>query len=101
MVEMNYLYYGVENGQFMISKGIFLKQRGSFPLGRITDIYLERGAIDLIFGLYDLHVSTPTVSSGEFAKISGLSRASAFGIQEKLSALVEEATHAEGADSAP
>lgn len=89
VMEHIYFDYRVENGHFYISKGIFLKQKGSFPLNRITDIYLDRSAGDLIFGLWNIHLSTPTASSGEFAHICGLSERNATGLQRILSELVQ------------
>ena len=83
-VEHAYYSYGIEAGHFVISKGIFLKRRGSFPLSRITDVYLDRTFLDFVFGLYSLHFSTPTMSSGAFARIDGLTLKSAMRLQEKL-----------------
>ncbi len=83
-LEIVYYRYGIEAGHFVISKGIILKRRGSFPLSRITDVYLDRTVFDFIFGLYSLHFSTPTMSSGAFARIDGLTLKSAMALQERL-----------------
>ena len=83
-IEIRYYRYGIEAGHFVISKGIVLKRRGSFPLSRITDVYLDRTCLDFLFGLYSLHFSTPTMSSGAFARIDGLSLKSAMTLQERL-----------------
>lgn len=85
-------YYAIEAGHLVVSKGIVIRQRGSFPLSRITDVYLDRTVSDFIYGLYDLHISTPTVDSGRFARISGLHRDSAVRLQRNLVSLIE-ATH--------
>ena len=84
IVEIVYYRYGIEAGHFVISKGIFLKGRGSFPLSRITDVYVDRTFLDFIFGLYSLHISTPTMISGAFARIDGLTLKSAMRLQEKI-----------------
>jgi len=89
-VELMHYDYRIQGGYLYISKGIFLKQKGSFPLSRITDIYLERGIGDFLFGLYNLHVSTPTASSGEFAYILGMREKNAFALQKRLTELVQE-----------
>jgi membrane protein YdbS with pleckstrin-like domain len=99
-LEHHCYYYGVESGHFVFSKGIFLKQRASFPLSRITDIYVDRSLADFIFCLYSLHVSTPTVHSGEFARILGLNKKNADGLQRRLSEMVEEGDyHIENIDN--
>ncbi|MDD2942645.1 MAG: PH domain-containing protein [bacterium] len=99
-LELRCYYYGVESGHFVFSKGIFLKQRASFPLSRITDLYVDRTFGDFIFGLYNLHVSTPTVHSGEFARVLGLNKKNVDGLQRRLSQLVEEGDfHIENIDN--
>ena len=39
--------YGIEANHLSMSKGVILKQRGQFPLSRITDVYLDRTLGDL------------------------------------------------------
>ena len=82
-------YYAIKEGHLVVAKGVVLRQRGSFPLSRITDVYLTRTFGDFIFGLYDLHISTPTTTSGEFAKIDGLGRAAAVAFQRDLTGYIE------------
>lgn len=84
------IYYGIENGHFVISRGIILKKRGFFPLNRITDVYLERSLADLIFGLHTLHVSTPTALSEQFARVEGLSTRNALGLQKQLTVVLSQ-----------
>jgi len=84
VLEVQHYSYGIEAGHLVISKGIVLKRRGSFPLSRITDVYLDRTFADFLFGLYTLHISTPTMTSGHFARIDGLSLKSALRMQEVL-----------------
>lgn len=91
-LEMWHYDYRVEKGHLNIHKGIFLKQKGSFPLARITDIYLDRSFSDFVFGLWNVHVSTPTASSGVFARVNGLSELNATGLQRSLSELVQAST---------
>ncbi len=81
-------HYGIEAGHLVISKGVILKQRGAFPLTRITDVYLERAFRDFIFGLCNLQFSTPTTHSGKFARIDGLSKKTAVALQHRLTALL-------------
>lgn len=81
--------YAIEAGHLVICKGLFLKERGSFPLSRITEVYLERSFLDLVFGVYQLHISTPTSHSGEFAYIVGLTRDAAMGLQETITGALD------------
>ena len=92
-IELWHYDYKVDHGHFFLSKGIFLKHKGSFPLSRITDIYTDRSVLDFVFGLWNVHVSTPTSSSGEFAHICGLTEKNAVALQRRLSELVQTYTH--------
>lgn len=90
-------YYAIEEGHLVISAGIFLKQRGAFPLNVITDVYLDRNPLDFMFGLYDLYTSNPAGASHEFGDIQGLSKAKAVALQDYLVTLTKEvAPEAEG-----
>jgi membrane protein YdbS with pleckstrin-like domain len=81
--------YHVEDGHFMVKKGIILKQRGVFPLPRITDIYLQRDLWDLLLNLANLDVSTPTTYSADFTRIEGLPHPVAVALQKRLTTVVE------------
>jgi len=83
------LYFGLEDGHLVISRGIILKTRGFFPLSRITDVYLERAPLDLVFGLHTLHFSTPTSLSERFARIDGLKSETAYALQRKITLCLE------------
>ena len=82
--------YRIHAGQFIVEKGIVLRERGSFPVIRITDVYLDRCFTDFIFGLYNVHVSTPTAHSGQFARIDGLSKATAISLQSNLMDIIQQ-----------
>ena len=82
-------YYAIKDGHLVVAKGVILRQRGSFPLSRITDVYLTKTVSDFVLGLYDLHISTPTTTSGEFAKIDGLGRSAAVLFQRDLTGYIE------------
>ena len=86
------IYYGIEDGHFVMSRGIIIKKRGYFPLSRITDVYLERSFVDLLFGLQSIHLSTPTSLSERFAHIEGLNTRTAAALQRKLTLMLER-TH--------
>lgn len=81
--------YGIDSDQLVISKGIILKNKGCFPVGSINDIYLKRSMLDLILGLYHVHICTPSFDSREFAHIEGLSAKTAVRLQRHLAALIK------------
>jgi len=66
--------YSTDDASLTIAKGIISRHEITLPFNRITDLYIDQSVLDRIFGLYDLHFSTPTASSGSAAHISGLNK---------------------------
>ena len=90
LVERATYQYGTSGGNLYLRRGLIRREAGSFPLSRITDIYLHRGWGDFFWGLSTLHISTPTTKSGEFAYIHGLSIADAEALRGRLEGLVKQ-----------
>ena len=44
------------------------------PINRLQDVYVDQDILDRIFGLYDVHVSSATIISGNLSHIDGLSK---------------------------
>ncbi len=84
LVQRRSCQYSVEDSNWIVARGLVLRQRGCFPLSQITDVYLNRSLTDFIFGLYNLNVSTPTTRSAEFASIKGLHKETALALQNHL-----------------
>lgn len=77
-------YYDVDEHNLFIRKGVTSKREITIPLSKITDVYLDQDIFDILLGLYDLHVSTPTTESLKFAHISGLNKAGATKIKSLI-----------------
>ena len=92
-------YYGIELEHLVISRGIFFKTRASFPLSSMTDLYLHRDPIDLLFLLYNLNVTTPSPVA-EHGSIEGLSTKKGAALQNYLLALVNTTTTPTDEDAA-
>lgn len=67
-------FYDIDGENLYIRKGVIVTKEAILPFSRITDVYLDQDILDVCLGLYDLHFSTPTIESGKFAHIDGLSR---------------------------
>lgn len=88
------LFYGIEDGHFVIARGVIIRERGGFPLARLTDMYLESSLINLLLGVRTLHLATPTTLSEKFARIDGLDARVAVALLRRLSRLVDRSiTH--------
>lgn len=77
-------FYDVDNKNIIIRKGVIAKREIILPFSRITDVNVEQDFLDVVFGLYDIHISSPTAESGKFAHIDGLNKKSAIRIRNIL-----------------
>ncbi|MEM3556187.1 MAG: PH domain-containing protein [Candidatus Micrarchaeia archaeon] len=75
-------YYDIKNDMLVIRKGVFTPREISIPFSRIQDVYVDRDLLDLILGLYDVHVSSATLQSGVDAHIDGVSAENATLLKE-------------------
>jgi len=79
-------FYDVDKENLIIRKGVIANKEVTLPFSKITDVYVDQDLLDALFHLYDVHVSTPTESSGKFAHIDGISKKAS----EQLRALLLE-----------
>ena len=70
-------YYDMDDLNVIIRKGVISKHEVTLPFSRITDVYVDQDVVDVFLGLFDVHISTPTVKSGEVAHIDGVNRVGA------------------------
>jgi|GEM_PF-404625 len=75
-------FYDLTDDGLVISKGVFSTWKAVIPLAKVQDVYLDQDLLDRIFGLYDLHLSTATETSGREAHIDGLPHESALKIRD-------------------
>jgi membrane protein YdbS with pleckstrin-like domain len=81
---MKSYYYSLENNFVVIRKGVFCPQEITIPYERVQDVYVDQDILDRMFGLYDVHLSSATVSSGIQAHIDGVERTAADGLRDAL-----------------
>jgi uncharacterized membrane protein YdbT with pleckstrin-like domain len=67
-------FYDIQGSNIVIRKGVLTRREITLPFSRITDVYVDQDFFDVLFGLYDVHISTPTQQSGLFAHIDGVNR---------------------------
>lgn len=68
----------------VIKKGPITPKEITIPWERIQDVYVDQDIFDRIFGLYDVHLSTATFTSGMQAHIDGVEKEAADGLREEL-----------------
>lgn len=71
-LQRRYLEFGIEEGNFYLKRGIILTARGSFPLSKISEIYIDQNLVDAILDMRNVHLSTRSVDSHTFARIGGI-----------------------------
>ncbi len=84
-------FYDVDENNFVIRKGVLTKREITLPFSKITDVYVDQDIADVALGLYDVHISTPTVESGRFAHIDGLNKAGSVKLRKLILDAVNKA----------
>ncbi len=83
-------YYELSDDFIIIKKRVFTPREITIPYERVQDVYVDQDILDRIFGIYDVHLSSATISSGMEAHIDGLEKAAALGLRDKLLVRVSE-----------
>ena len=64
-------FYDLTADLVTIRKGVFTSREITLPYNRIQDVYVDQDIFDRLFGLYDVHLSTATISSCIEAHVDG------------------------------
>lgn len=77
-------YYELTEGFVLIRKGVISNKEITIPFNRIQDVYVDQDVLDRMFGIYDVHLSSATISSTWLAHIDGLEKEAADGLKQAL-----------------
>lgn len=83
-------FYDLTDNVVVIRKGPITPKEITIPYERIQDIYVDQDLLDRIFGLYDVHISSATVSSGGAAHIDGVEKWAADGLRAIFLQVVQQ-----------
>lgn len=86
-------FYDLTDDHIVIRKGPITPNEITIPYERVQDVYVDQDILDRLFGLYDVHLSSATVSSGMSAHIDGLEKTAADGMRDVLLKKVNERMH--------
>lgn len=75
-------FYDLTDDYVIIRKGPITPKEITIPYERLQDVYVDQDLLDRILGLYDVHLSSATISSGMQAHIDGVDRQAANGLRE-------------------
>lgn len=77
----NFYYYDLTPDYIVIRKNPITPREITIPYERIQDVYVDQDLLDRIFGLFDVHLSSATVSSGIEAHIDEVEKQAADGLR--------------------
>ena len=83
-------FYDLTDDHVVIRKGPITPREITVPYERIQDVYVDQDIWDRIFGLYDVHISSATASSGFAAHIDGVEKSGADGLRALILSKVKE-----------
>lgn len=83
-------FYDLTPDYIVIKKGPITPREITIPYERVQDVYVDQDLLDRIFGLYDVHLSSATISSGMEAHIDGVEKPAADGLRAMLLQTVNE-----------
>jgi len=83
-------FYDLTDDFIIIRKRVFTPREITIPYERVQDVYIDQDLLDRILGLYDVHLSSATVSSGIEAHIDGVEKAAADGLRKIILEKVSE-----------
>lgn len=86
-------YYYSDDADFLtIKKGVFAPTEIHVQYMKIQDVYVDQDILDRIMGLYDVHISSATYSSGMEAHIDGVEKSAADGLKTLLLGKIKSST---------
>lgn len=77
-------YYSLDENFITIRKGVFTPTEIHVQYVKIQDVYVDQDLFDRMFGIYDVHIASATVSSGIEAHIDGVSAEFAEGLKNEI-----------------
>ncbi len=77
-------YYDGSDTFVTIKKGVFAPTEIHVQYLKIQDVYVDQDVLDRIMGLYDVHLSSATATSGMEAHIDGVDKHAAEGLKSFL-----------------
>lgn len=83
-------FYDLTPDFIQIKKGPITPREITLPYERIQDVYVDQDLLDRFFGLYDVHLSSATASSGMEAHIDGVGKQAAEGLRTALLQTVQQ-----------
>ncbi len=83
-------FYDLTDDFIIIRKRVVTPREITIPYERVQDVYVDQDLFDRIFGLYDVHLSSATISSGMEAHIDGVEKAAADGLRKVILDKVSE-----------
>lgn len=80
--------YSFTKDSIIIERGVFVFDRLTVPVKNIQDVSVHQDLIDRALGIYDVHISTITISSAALLHFDGVSKETAQGLKGLMQDLI-------------
>jgi membrane protein YdbS with pleckstrin-like domain len=81
--------YGIERGRLQIRRGVVLKEEALLPLMPLTELYVKRSWLDLLFGLSNVYVAVILERAQKIGEIRGLRHKDAQKVRDEILRVIE------------
>jgi len=82
--------YSIHRGRLQIVRGVVVKEEALLPLLPITELYVKRGLIDLLFGLSSVYVAVILERAQRIGEIRGLRHGDAQRVRDEILRVMEQ-----------
>jgi len=85
-----FYFYDLTGDFIVIRKAPITPREITIPYERVQDVYVDQDLLDRFLGLYDVHLSSATITSGMEAHIDGVEKEAADGLRKTLLDTVQQ-----------
>lgn len=87
--------YGIHQGRLNIVRGILLKEEALLPLMPLTELYVRRSWLDMLFGLSNIYIAVILERAKQIGEIKGLKTKDAHGLRDAILVAIDQNQNAQ------
>jgi hypothetical protein len=81
--------YRIERGRLLISRGVIQKEEALLPLMPLTELYIRRSWVDLLFGLSNVYIAVILERAQKIGEVRGLRHKDALRVRDEILRVIE------------
>ena len=82
--------YRIHRGRLQITRGVVVREEALLPLMPLTELYIKRSWIDLLFGLSNVYIAVILERAQRIGEIRGLRHRDALRVRDEILHVIEE-----------